>query len=92
LEEQKLRIGEILVLSGRLTLKQLDESLERQKQVSRKLGEVLIELGFSTQEDIDWALHMMERRLGEILREKGLLKDEDIEWLLGQQEFGRRRV
>lgn len=92
LEEQKLRIGEILVLSGRLTLKQLDESLERQKQVSRKLGEVLIELGFSTQGDVDWALHMMERRLGEILREKGLLKDEDIEWLLGQQEYGRRRV
>jgi len=92
LEEQKLRIGEILVLSGRLTLQQLDESLERQKQVSRKLGEVLIELGFSTQKDVDWALHMMERRLGEILRERGLLKEEDIEWLLGQQEFGRRCV
>ena len=90
LEEQKLRIGQILVLSGRLTEKQLDESLERQKQVSRKLGEVLIEQGFSTQKDIDWALHMMERRLGEILRERGLLKEEDIEWLLGQQEFGRR--
>ena len=92
LEEQKLRIGEILVLSGRLTLEQLDESIERQKQVSRKLGEVLIELGFSTQEDVDWALHLMERRLGEILREKGLLKDEDIAWLLGQQELGLRRV
>jgi hypothetical protein len=92
LEEQKLRIGEILVLSGRLTLEQLDKSLERQRQVSRKLGEVLIELGFSTQEDVDWALHMMERRLGEILRERGLLRDEDIEWLLGQQEFGRRCV
>jgi hypothetical protein len=92
LEEQKLRIGEILVLSGRLTIEQLNESLERQKQVSRKLGEVLIELGFSTQKDVDWALHMMERRLGEILRERGLLKEEDIEWLLGQQEFGLRRV
>jgi len=92
LEEQKLRIGEILVLSGRLTLEQLDESLERQKQVSRKLGEVLIELGFSTQKDVDWALHIMERRLGEILRQRGLLKEEDIEWLLGQQEFGPRSV
>jgi hypothetical protein len=90
LEEQKLRIGEVLVLSGRLTEKQLEDSLERQKQVSKKLGEVLIDLGFSTQKDIDWALHMMERRLGEILRERGLLKEEDIEWLLGQQEFGRR--
>jgi hypothetical protein len=92
LEEQKLRIGEILVLSGRLSMEQLNESLERQKQVSRKLGEVLIELGFSTQKDVDWALHMMERRLGEILREKGLLRDEDIDWLLSQQEFGLRRV
>lgn len=92
LEEQKLRIGEVLVLSGRLKETQLDESLRRQKQVSRKLGEVLIQLGFSTQRDIDWALHMMERRLGEILRERGLLKEEDIEWLLGEQEFGRRSI
>ena len=92
MEEQKLRIGEVLVLSGRLTMEQLDESLERQKQVSRKLGEVLIDLGFSTQKDIDWALHIMERRLGEILRERGLLQAEDIEWLLGQQEFGRRTL
>ena len=73
-------------------MEQLDESLERQRQVSRKLGEVLIELGFSTQKDVDWALHIMERRLGEILRQRGLLKEEDIEWLLGQQEFGPRSV
>jgi fumarate reductase subunit C len=92
LEEQKLRIGEVLLFSGRLDEMQLNESLQRQKQVSRKLGEVLIELGFSTQKDIDWALHMMERRLGEILRERGLLKEEDIEWLLGQQAFGRRCI
>jgi len=92
LEEQKLRIGEVLVLSGRLSEKQLEDSLERQKQVSKKLGEVLIDLGFSTQKDIDWALHMMERKLGEILRERGMLKEEDIEWLLGQQEFGLRRI
>jgi len=92
LQEQKLRIGQVLVLSGRLSEEQLAESLERQKQLSRKLGEVLIDLGFSTQKDIDWALHIMERRLGEILRERGLLKEEDIEWLLGQQEFGRRSL
>jgi hypothetical protein len=92
LEEQKLRIGEVLVLSGRLSEEQLEESLERQKQMSRKLGEVLIDLGFTTERDIDWALHMMERRLGEILRERGLLKEDDIEWLLGQQQFGQRSV
>jgi fumarate reductase subunit C len=92
LEEQKLRIGEVLMLSGRLSEEQLHESLERQKQVSRKLGEVLIDLGFSTRKDIDWALHRMERRLGEILRERDLLKEEDMEWLLGQQEFGRRSL
>jgi hypothetical protein len=92
LEEQKLRIGQILVLSGRLSDKQLRESLDQQKQVSKKLGEVLIELGFSTQKDINWALLMMERRLGEILRERGLLKEDDVEWLLGQQEFGPRSL
>lgn len=92
LDEQKLRIGEILVQSGRLSDDQLNQTLERQKSISAPFGQILKELGFATQQDVDWALSKMGRKLGQILREQGLLTTEDLAWLLGQQRFGPRRL
>lgn len=92
LDEQKLRIGEILVRSGRLRNEQLNQTLEHQKKVSAPLGQILRNLGYATEEDIDWALSKMRRRLGEILREKRMLTTDDLAWLLAQQKFGPRRL
>ena len=92
LDEQKLRIGEILVQSGRLSNEQLNQTLERQKKVSAPLGQILKDLGYATEGDVDWALSKMGRKLGEILREKRILTTEDLAWLLGQQKFGPRRL
>jgi len=92
LDEQKWKIGEILVKSGRLSNEQLKQTLERQKKISAPLGQILKDLGYATQEDVDWALSKMGRKLGEILREKGTLSSEDLAWLLGQQKFGPRRL
>lgn len=92
LDEQKLRIGEILVQSGRLSGDQRNQALERQKIISAPLGQILKELGFATQEDVDWAVKKVSRKLGKILREQGALTTEDLAWLLAQQKFGPRRV
>jgi hypothetical protein len=92
LDEQKLRIGEILVRSARLSNEQLNQTLERQKRVSAPLGQILKDVGYATEEDIEWALSKMNRRLGDILREKGILTTDDLVWLLGQQKFGPRRL
>ena len=44
---QHMRIGELLMLDGVLTERQLDEALERQAQVpERKLGDILEDLGY----------------------------------------------
>jgi hypothetical protein len=92
LEEQKLKIGEILLKSGRLSHEQLNRTLERQKKVSAPFGQILKDLGYATQEDVDWALSKMRRKLGQVLREQGILTTEDLAWLLGQQKFGPRRL
>lgn len=92
LSEQGLRLGEVLLQAGRITAKQLNDALDYQKKVSKKLGEVLKELGHSTEEDINWALRRMKRRLGEILREKGIITDYDLRLVLAVQQHGPIRA
>jgi hypothetical protein len=92
LVELKLRIGEILVRSGRVSTEQLNLSLERQRRISAPLGQIVTDLGYATEADIEWALSRRHRRLGDILREKRVLTTEDLAWLLGQQKFGLRRL
>ncbi len=90
LSEQRLRIGEVLVQADRITARQLNQALNYQKKVSRKLGEILRELGHATEEDINWALNRMDKKLGRILREKGLLADREVHRILALQRYGPR--
>ncbi len=92
LSEQRLRIGEVLLQSGRITAQQLSLALDYQKKVSRKLGEILKELGHSTEEDIRWALDRSEKKLGEILREKGVLTNHELRraWVI--QHYGLEKT
>lgn len=92
LSEQKLRIGEVLVQAGRITAQQLSQALDYQKKASRKLGEILRELGHATDEDISWALSRMDRKLGKIFREKGLLADHELHRILALQRYGPRSL
>jgi hypothetical protein len=78
LSEQRRRIGEILTQEGRLTAEQLNEALSHQRKVSKRLGEVLKDLGYVTDEDVSWALDRVHRKLGEILREKGYVTDYEV--------------
>ncbi|MBM7686184.1 GspE/PulE family protein [Defluviitalea raffinosedens] len=55
------RLGDILVNSGLITKKQLDEALKERSETNKKLGEVLIELGYVTEEDL---LKTLEIQLG----------------------------
>jgi hypothetical protein len=88
LSEQKLKLGEVLFQSGRITRQQLNQALDHQKRLSRRLGEVLKELGHSRDEDINWALDRMDRRLGEILKEKRLVTDHELHRVLALQHYG----
>jgi aspartate ammonia-lyase len=92
LSEQNLRIGELLLRGRRITAHQLNHSLERKKETSRELGEILRELGYVTEEDLSWALEKQERNLGEILRDKGLITDYELRRVLALQRHGPREL
>ncbi len=91
LGEQRQRLGEILVKTGRVTAEQLDLALERQKQDPRRIGEILREMAYATDEDVDWALTRMKRRIGKVLLERGLLTEYDVGWGLSEQRNPRRQ-
>lgn len=78
LKEQALRLGEILVGAGRISSEQRDHALNVQKKTKRRIGEILIELGYSAPADIEWALKKSVRRLGEILIDKKLISEYDL--------------
>ena len=87
LEEQNFRLGEILLNSQRITPEQLSRALKVQKSTRRKIGDVLITLGYATAEDIHWALGMLRRRLGDVLKDRQIITDYDLLCALSMQKF-----
>ena len=76
---QKMKLGEILVEFGRISSEQRDFALMLQKtQKNRRIGEILKELGYSTEEDIRWALNRAHRKLGKTLSKLKLVNNYDI--------------
>lgn len=45
-------LGEFLIEDGVITKAQLEEALERQKETGELLGEILVKLGFATEQDV----------------------------------------
>ena len=50
------RMTSILLDCGLVTSEQIDEAVSRQTETGRMIGETLVELGFTTEESIIWAL------------------------------------
>ena len=53
---QSKTIGSILLDVELVTLQDIDQALELQKQTGKRLGEVLVQLGVVSDDDIRWAL------------------------------------
>ena len=51
-KRQKELLGQVLVQRGMITLEQLDEALQVQKEQGGFVGEILTKLGFTSEEDI----------------------------------------
>ncbi|AHM56936.1 general secretion pathway protein E [Peptoclostridium acidaminophilum DSM 3953] len=56
-----VRLGDILLKFGKITAEELENALDVQKRLKKKLGEVLIELGYVTDSDI---IEVLEHQLG----------------------------
>lgn len=91
-EKPHLRIGEILLSMGLITIEQLDRSL-REHLSHQFLGSLLLSNGFVSQEQLATAMAMQEasgKRLGEIMVEQGYLTEFQLNALLDRQHLLRR--
>jgi type IV pilus assembly protein PilB len=61
MQKNTLKIGEILLYSGKISKSQLMEALEEQKNTNKKLGEILLDKGWVDADDI---LQVLEMQLG----------------------------
>lgn len=61
MQKTTLKIGELLLYAGKITSEQLKNGLEVQKGSNKKLGEVLVEENYVTQDDI---VEVLEYQLG----------------------------
>lgn len=59
--KNKMKLGELLVYSGKINEKQLEKALKLQNQKGKKLGDTLVSEGFVTENDI---IEVLEFQLG----------------------------
>ena len=76
---RRQRIGEILLEQKRIEAPALDRGLELHRRRGARLGDVLIEAGLASRDDIEAALREQSlhrgRRIGEILVEMGVVSE-----------------
>ena len=59
--QERIRLGDLMLQQQLISREQLSEALEKQRQSGRKLGRVLAENGFATDEEVSAAIaHQMQ--------------------------------
>jgi type II secretory ATPase GspE/PulE/Tfp pilus assembly ATPase PilB-like protein len=88
-EQKRAPIGQILVEYRRLDQAALEQATALQKRQGTRLGEVLIEAGLATAQDIELALAEQRKRtgkrIGQILVEMNLVSEVDLSATLAQK-------
>ena len=59
----ELRLGDLMLTSGRVTSSQLNHALEIVNRDNCRIGEALVQAGFLTQEEVDWELERQIRTI-----------------------------
>jgi len=53
---KRMKLGDILLKYGLITQEQLETALEAQKEFKTRVGRTLVQLGYVSEDDINWAL------------------------------------
>jgi len=61
LNQNRVKLGDLLLQVGKITEEQLKQALNQQKVTGKKLGQVLVEIGYLTEHDI---IEVLEFQLG----------------------------
>lgn len=98
---QRQLLGALLVQSGKITARQLDEAIAEQQKSGDKLGEVFIRLGMLTQMQLKGLLDLQHNqqnpasnplRLGELLVTTGQISRQQLEQALTRQKHTGRKL
>jgi type II secretory ATPase GspE/PulE/Tfp pilus assembly ATPase PilB-like protein len=77
-----MKIGEILVKAGKISMGQLDTALDKQRIVNKKLGEVLIMMSLVTPDELQ--LYLLNQKSVETIDLKNLKVDSDLIHQIGK--------
>lgn len=61
-ETMTMRIGELCINVGLITEKQVKEALEKQKKSKKKIGEILVELGYIRSQELNLMLSVQSAK------------------------------
>ncbi len=78
-----------------ISKQQPDKSLDKEKKINRKIGELLIDAGLISDGQLDTVLDKQKkanRKLGELLIEAGLISEEQLDIVLKKQKSTNRRL
>lgn len=103
LNQGRQHIGELLVNLKKIDRNQLQNALSEQARLNVKLGEVLVNQGFISQQELDLALAVQNNRnpeapmlarkkLGDLLLETGKLSTAQLEAALENQNLTQKRI
>ncbi len=83
-----IRLGEILCDDGLITVLQLAEALQIQKEERNRIGNILVDLDYLSKRQLRYVVRQHKRRipLGEYLSESGLVSLEALEAALSKQQ------
>ncbi len=77
-----MKIGEILIKAGKISIAQLDKALDKQRIVNKKLGEVLIMMSLVTPDELQ--LYLLNQKNVETIDLKDLKLDSDLIHQIGR--------
>lgn len=94
------KIGEYFIKRGKINEEQLNHALLLAKEKKSKLGEILVELGYITRQELmNMLLERLKplelgkrRKIGEILLSAGIVTEEQILHALEIQQLKRKRI
>lgn len=105
---KKRLLGELLIAGKFVEKSQLEKALEHQKQTNKLLGELLVELGALTQEELKIVLNFQEelsnpaeaikfagglrKKFGELLLEAGKITESQLDEALTYQKITGKRI
>ena len=89
---QLLRIGEILLRQNLLSPFSLSQALNQQMLQKKKIGEILIEKGYISQEELKYHLHNQTIKLGDLLIKHKVISERKLQSILNHQEFSPKKL